>query len=342
MTQHHRRMETIGKQSLLVLLFPLLLVLASCGNGNLFNGVGGNGTGTLQGAETTALQYIANGQYSQAASAMSPYCPNNSCPDTTSANILTDSYIALGTASGSTYQAAASLLVASSSGGYVGTNQIVAKLISLAQNGATASETFNAIAQVVPCIETNSCTSAGISDLLTSLEVQINSGCNLTVGCSGDLASMYALSAALYILTNIQYQTGLTYLNGTWEICPSSGAGTSGCSTSLSGISLTSPLPNNDCWLLFAGLTGASSVCTGTTLPANAPSIAIGVPIVAAQLGTTGANLTNSMNQLLNTILACTSGTCPTTSSSSGPTSVPSGFNPTTALNSYLKSIQSF
>ncbi len=330
-----------GRTFRLFLLSPLLLALAACGNGNLFNGVGGNGTGTLQGAKTTALQYIANGNYSGAAGAISPYCPNNACPDTASANILTDSYIALGTASGSTYVAASSILVASSSGSYVGTNQIVSNLISLAQNGATASQTFNAIAQVVPCIQTNQCTSTGIADLLTALEVQINSGCTVSA-CDPNMVSMYALAAAVYVLANLQYQTGLTYISGTWELCTASGGGTSSCTSSLSTISLTTPSSsiNNDCWLLFSGLSGASGACGTPTLPANPPSLASVVATIATTLGTSSVNLTNSLNQLLNAIITCNSA-CSTTNSSSTPTSVPN-INFSTALSNYLKDIQTF
>lgn len=329
-----------GRTFRLFLLSPLLLALAACGNGNLFNGVGGNGTGTLQGAKTTALQYIANGNYSGAAGAISPYCPNNACPDTASANILTDSYIALGTASGSTYVAASSILVASNSGGYVGTNQIVSNLISLAQNGSTASQTFNAIAQVVPCIQTNQCTSTGIADLLTAIEVQINSGCTVSA-CDPDMVSMYALAAAVYVLANLQYQTGLTYINGTWELCTASGGGTSSCTSSLSSISLAaSSSINNDCWLLFSGLPGASGVCGTPTLPANPPSLASVVATIATTLGTSSVNLTNSLNQLLNAIITCNSA-CSTTNSSSTPTSVP-GIVFSTALSNYLKDIQTF
>ena len=51
-----------------LLLVSLALSLASCGN--LFNSVGGSGTGTLEAAETTALVDIANGNYVAAAQAI--------------------------------------------------------------------------------------------------------------------------------------------------------------------------------------------------------------------------------------------------------------------------------
>ncbi|MHB8422059.1 MAG: hypothetical protein ACYC9S_06895 [Leptospirales bacterium] len=323
------------------LLLPILLILSACGNGNMFNGVGGNGTGTLQGAEKTALQHIANGNYAAAASDISPYCPNNVCPDTTSANILTDSYIALGTASGATYQAASTILVASVSGGYVGTNQIIANLISLAQNASTASQTFDAIAQVVPCIETNQCTTAGIDDLKTAVQVQINSGCTQTA-CDPNLASMYALVAAVYILANLQYQTGLTYINGTWELCTANGGGLHACSPTLSSISVTATSDiNNDCWLLFAGISGASSVCGSPTLSSSPASLASVVSTIATTLGTSAQNLTNSLNQLLNAVITCQT-SCSTSNSSSTPTSVSSVSSFSTALTNYLKAIQTF
>lgn len=332
---------TSGRIFLIFLLSPVIFMLSACGNGNLFNGVGGNGTGTLQGAETTALQYIANGNYSGAANAISPYCPNNSCPDSTSANILTDAYIALGTASGSSYQAAASILVASVSGGYVGTNQIIGNLISLAQNGSTASQTFDAIAHVVPCIETNQCTTAGINDLQSAVQVLINSGCTQTA-CSPNLASMYALAAGVYILANIQYQTGLTYIDGTWEVCTASGGGVTGCSPTLSSLSISpSSAINNDCWLLFSGIAGTSSACGTPTLSSSPASLASVVSTIATTLGTSSQNLTNSLNQLLNAVITCNS-TCSTSNSSSTPTSVSGVSSFSTALQNYLKAIQTF
>ena len=325
---------------ILPLLAGLLFgVLPGCGN--VFNGVGGNGTGTLEAAKATALQDIASGNYAAAASIMSAYCPNETCPDATAANILADAYIALGAAPDSSYNAASGILVTSSSGGYVGTNQIIGNLISAASSTSSASQTFQAIAQAVPCIENNNCTQSGISTLLTSIQVLTNSGCNVT-SCSSDLASMEVLASAVYILANIQYQTGITYTANGWEQCGTSGSGTASCSSviSTSGFQFSSTDLANDCVLLYNSLTPLSTACgsPSATILQSASLVSV-MGTLTSSLGSSAANVTNSINEFLNSIIGCSPSPCSASASTSTPTSLASMTSFQTNIQHYLTSI---
>ncbi len=303
----------------------LLSSLTLPGCGNLFSGVGGSGTGTLQGAETTALEDIASGNYAAAATALSSYCPNETCPDSTSATILADAYIALGSAPNSAYNAASGILVASPSGSYTGTNQIIANLISASSSTFSANQTFQAIAQAVPCITNNNCSTSGLSTLLTAIDVLTNSGCTVT-SCTSDLASMDLLAAGVYILANIQYQTGITYNTQTgWEQCSTNGGGTTSCTTTISSSSfnLSSTDLANDCYLLYNGLSSISSPCgtPSSTLLQTASLVSL-IGTVTASLGSSGTNVTNSVNALLNSIIGCTHSPCSPSTQTATPTSL--------------------
>lgn len=315
----------------------LLAVLPGCGN--LFNGVGGNGTGTLEAAKATALQDIADGNYAAAASVMSAYCPGNTCPDATSASILADAYIALGSAPNSSYNAASGILVSSPSGGYVGTNQIIGNLISASSSTSSANQTFQAIAQAVPCIENNNCTQNGLSTLLTSIEVLTNSGCNVT-SCSSDLASMEVLASAVYILANIQYQTGITYTGSGWEQCGTSGSGTTSCSSviSTSGFQLSSTDLANDCILLYNSLTPLSDCGSPSATILQSASLVSVMGTLTSSLGSNAANVTNSVNEFLNSIIGCSASPCSPSATTSTPSSLGS-MNFQNNIQNYLTSI---
>ncbi|AIA31949.1 hypothetical protein Y981_10900 [Leptospirillum ferriphilum YSK] len=291
------------------------LLLTGCGN--LFSGVGGSGTGTLQGAETTALADIASGNYAGAAAALSSYCPNDTCPDPTSATILADAYIALGSAPDSAYNAA--------SGSYTGTNQIISNLISASSSSSSANQTFQAIAQAVPCITNNNCTQSGLSTLLTALNVLANSGCTVTA-CTSDLASMELLAAGVYILANIQSQTGITYNTQTgWEQCLPGGGGTASCSMTIStsSFNLSSTDLANDCYLLYNSLSPLSACGTPSSSLSQTASLVSLMGTLSSSLGSSGTNVTNSINEFLNSVIGCTSpSSCFPSTQTSTPTSL--------------------
>ncbi len=324
-----------------ILICSVICSLALSGCGNLFSGAGGNGTGTLQGAETTALQDIASGNYASAAAALSAYCPNETCPDSTSATILADAYIALGSAPNSAYNAASGILVTSSSGSYTGTNQIIANLVSASGSSYTANQTFQAIAQAVPCIENNNCTSSGLSTLLTAINVLTNSGCTVN-SCTSDLASMELLAAGVYVLANVQFQTGITYnAQSGWEQCTTSGGGTSSCSTTISSSSfnLSSTDLANDCYLLYNGLPSTSPCGTPSSSLTQAASLVSVMGTLTASLGSTGTNVTNSVNEFLNSVIGCSASPCAPSTQTSTPTSLGGMTSFQTNIENYLTSI---
>ncbi len=334
-----------------ILLVSLALSPASCGN--LFNGVGGSGTGTLAAAETTALVDLANGNYVAAAQVINGYCPNNTCPDVTSATILADAYIALGTAPNSSYSVTQQILLATPTGTMAGTNQIISNLVGLTSSNGSATDTYSAIAQAVPCIQNNNCTSQGLQTTETALELLINSGCSSTDCSSADLASMYLLGAAVYTLASLQYSTGVTFISPNWELCSPSGGGTSSCSALSSGNigAISTDLGSNqnlladDCYLMFNTLANASTVCSntgGTSALSNGPSLSSVVTTVASSLGTSATSVTNSVNEFLNTVADCTGslGTpCTASTVTSAPTSLTSSLSFQTAASNYLGSL---
>lgn len=327
----------------LVMTCALLSSLFLTGCGNLYSGLGGSGTGTLQGAETTALEDIASGNYALAAAALSSYCPNETCPDSTSATILADAYIALGSAPNSAYNAASGILVASPSGTYAGTNQIIANLISASSASFSSNQTFQAIAQAVPCITNNNCTSSGLSTLLTAITVLTNSGCTVTA-CTSDLASIELLASAVYILANIQEQTGITYTTQTgWEQCSPGGGGTGSCTTTISpsSFNLSSSDLANDCYLLYNGLSPLSSCGTPTSSLLQTASLVNLMGTLTSSLGSSGTNVTNSVNEFLNSVIGCTSSPCSPSSQTSTPTSLSTMSSFETNIENFMTSIQS-
>ena len=333
----------------LVMTCALVSSLFLTGCGNLYSGLGGSGTGTLQGAETTALEDIASGNYALAAAALSSYCPNETCPDSTSATILADAYIALGSAPNSAYNAASGILVASPSGTYAGTNQIIANLISASSASFSSNQTFQAIAQAVPCITNNNCTSSGLSTLLTAITVLTNSGCTVTA-CTSDLASIELLASAVYILANIQEQTGITYTTQTgWEQCSPGGGGTGSCMTISPPSSNLPPSSDfaNDCYLLYNGLSSSlsslSTICGTPTssLLLQTASLVNLMGTLTSSLGSSGTNVTNSVNEFLNSVIGCISYPCSPSSQTSPPTSLGTMQKFETNIENFMTSIQS-
>lgn len=282
----------------MVLAVTIFLSASACGNGNMFNGVSGNGTGTLAGAESIAATDIKNSNYSAAISALQPYCPQNTCPDTTSTIILSDAYLATGASSNVTTVAAVQTSSSSQTGlnqiaaanlSGEDSNQILATLIADATGSPTANQTLQSISQAISCVTNNTCTIDGVKDLQTAIELLVNEGltkANCQSGtsstCDPGLASMYMIDVSAYIMTAISYQSGLTYNTAlstpAFELCTanstlSSGtAGTTACTSSLSSSTINTDLGLNTaivydiCNLLYNGATSS------TTDPCGAPS----------------------------------------------------------------------
>ncbi|MHB1564080.1 MAG: hypothetical protein ACYCXP_08305 [Leptospirillum sp.] len=280
----------------MILAVAVFLSCAACGNGNMFNGVSGNGTGTLAGAESVAATDIKNSNYSAAISALQPYCPQNTCPDTTSAIILSDAYLATGTSSNVTTVAAIQSSsnirtglnqIASASLSGEDSNQILATLIADATGNPTANQTLTSISQAISCVTNNTCTKAGVEDLQAAIELLVNAGltqANCQSGasstCDAGLASMYMIDLSAYIMTAISYQSGLIYNTSlptpAFELCTanatvSSGtAGTTGCNATLSASTINTDLGSNlpivydICNLLYNGVTASTSDPCGT------------------------------------------------------------------------------
>ncbi len=344
------RMSTLWARRFFML--SIILFISACGNGNMFNGVGGSGTGTLAGAESIAATDISNANYSGAISALQPYCPQNTCPDSTSAIILSDAYLATGTSSNvtvagvlagaSSTQPQLNQIAANDLSGE-GVNQILATLLSDATGNPTANQTIQSISQAVACVTNNTCTKAGVEDLQVAIELLVNAGLTQTncqsgvsPSCNPGLASMYMIDVASYIMEAISYQTGLVYNTAlsppAFEQCAanatlSSGTqGTSSCSA-LSATSLFTALNNNlpivddVCNLLFNGVTPSiTSPCgtqpgsvSGSYTTIAPPGLVEILPTILNALGTTsGSTVTSSAYEFLNTLVAC-----PTTTGSS-------------------------
>jgi hypothetical protein len=298
----------------------------------MFNGVSGNGTGTLAGAESVAATDIKNSNYSAAISALQPYCPQNTCPDTTSTIILSDAYLATGTSSNVTTIAAIQTSsttqtglnqIASASLSGEDSNQILATLIAEATGSPTANQTLQSISQAISCVTNNTCTADGVKDLQAAIELLVNAGlteANCQSGasstCDAGLASMYMIDVSAYIMTAISYQSGLIYNTAlptpAFELCTANAtlspgtAGISNCTQSLSASTINTDLTNNSvivddiCNLLFNGAT--SSITDPCTAPSGSisalyttiapPGLVEVLPTILSSLGANSAGQT--------------------------------------------------
>jgi len=310
----------------MILAMAVFLSCAACGNGNMFNGVSGNGTGTLAGAKSVAATDIANGNYSAAISVLQPYCPQNTCPDSTSAIILSDAYLATGTSSNvttvsgvqttSTPRTALNQIAEANLSGE-DSNQILATLIADATGNPTANQTLTSISQAISCVTNNTCTKAGVEDLQSAIEILINAGLTETncqtgasASCDAGLASMYMIDVSAYIMASISYQSGLIYNTAlptpAFELCTanatlSSGtAGTASCNPALSESTISSGLGGNTayvidiCNLLYNGETAsitdpcgtASGSVSGVYTTIAPPGLVEVLPTILSSLGT--------------------------------------------------------
>lgn len=316
----------------MLLAAAIFLSSSACGNGNMFNGVSGNGTGTLAGAESIAATDIKNSNYSAAISALQPYCPQNTCPDTTSTIILSDAYLATGTSSNVTTVAAVQTSsttqtglnqIASASLSGEDSNQILATLIADATGNPTANQTLTSISQAISCATNNTCTMDGVKNLQAAIELLVNAGlteANCQSGasstCDAGLASMYMIDVSAYIMTAISYQSGLIYNTAlstpVFELCTANAtlqsgtAGTASCTQSLSASTLNTDLGNNPaivddiCNLLYNGATSSITDPCGTPSGSisasytaiDPPGLVEVLPTILSSLGATSAGQT--------------------------------------------------
>jgi hypothetical protein len=275
----------------------------------------GNGTGnpgTALGALQVANTDIANGNYSGAISILAPYCPNNTCVNPDIANAYANAYLALGNGT-------------SGSGGATIT-QILSNVLNLVNENASATQVLQGINQAIPCLSNNSCKTAYLDNLTTALQTLANTPCSGSTANAANCpdSSSILLASAVYLLAVAQYETGIVYNNGAWELCPQSGGGLSGCgslneSTLATGLSSSSLLPNIAAILgaTCSGCSGSATLSVGTTTSLNV------LPYFLASLGSANTNIATSFNQFLNAINNCN------TNQSSGCASNPSGTAPT-------------
>ena len=245
------------------------LSLASCGgNGSLF----GNGSGSASSA-TAANQIagidIANGNYSGAIAVLSPFCPNNNCQNSDLANTLANAYMAMGNSSAGA-SVTGTTSVTGASGGGATVSQILSNVLNLVNGGSSTSTTaiIQAVFQAVPCISNNTCTQTYRDNLATAVQILANTPCTGPTSVADNCpdSSTIIVADMLYILAAAQYDTGIVYNNGSWEVCTKDGAGLTGC-TGLSGITsqtIASPqLSNMGAILDSLSVSGAESGVEG-------------------------------------------------------------------------------
>ena len=363
----------------IVLACAIFLSSSACGNGNMFNGVSGNGTGTLAGAESVASTDITNGNYSAAISALQPYCPQNTCPDTTSTIILSDAYLATGTSSNVTTVAA----IQSSSNTRTGlnqiaaanlsgedSNQILATLIADATNSPSANQTITSISQAIPCATNNTCTQPGVENLQVAIELLVNEGltetnCQSGVSptCDAGLASMYMIDVSAYIMTAISYQSGLIYNTAlstpAFELCTANStltgtAGTTSCTTTLSASTINTYLGGNTaivddiCNLLYNGVTASTQDPCGTQ-PGSVsvsyttiapPGLVEVLPTILNSLGTTSAGQTVTNSAYeFLNTLLTCQTSCTSSTQTTAPTTAPTSSNILAIVSNYMAQI---
>ena len=312
------------------LLLSAGLFLASCGgNGNMF----GNGSGSASSA-TAANQIagidIANGNYSGAIAVLSPFCPNNNCQNADLANTLANAYMAMGNSSaGASVTGATS--VTGASGGGATVSQILSSVLNLVNGGGPSPSTtqiIQAIFQAVPCISNNTCTQTYLDNLATAVHILANTPCTGPTSVADNCpdSSTIIVADMLYILAAAQYDTGIVYNNGSWEVCTKDGAGLTGC-TGLSDITsqtIASPQLSN----MGAILDSLSVSGAGTpTITINNANIVNVIPYFFTSFGTSrNSNIVGPINQFLNSLncYATTSGSncAPSSQSTTAPGSI--------------------
>ncbi len=292
----------------------------------------GNGSGSPSSA-TAANQIagidIANGNYSGAIAVLSPFCPNNNCQTSDIANTLANAYMAMGNSSaGASVTGTTSLTGASGGGATV--SQILSSVLNLVNGGSNTSTTaiIQAVFQAVPCISNNTCTQTYLDNLATAVQILANTPCTGPTSVADNCpdSSTIIVADMLYILAAAQYDTGIVYNNGSWEVCTKDGAGLTGCTTGLSGIT-SQTIASTQLSNMGAILDSLSSVSGAGTpsITINNADIVNVIPYFLTSFGTSSnSNIIGPINQFLNSLNCyATSGSNCTPSSQS--TTAPGG-----------------
>ena len=317
-------------KSLTTLVFLLAsgLSLASCGgSGNTF----GNGSGSptsATAANSVAGIDIANGNYSAAISVLTPFCPNNNCQNSDLANTLANAYMAMGNSSASA-SVTGTTSVTGASGGGATVSQILSNVLNLVSGGASTSTTaiIQAIFQAVPCISNNTCTQTYLDNLATAIEILANTPCTGSTSVADNCpdSSTIIVADMLYILAAAQYNTGVTYLGGSFQVCPASGGGTSGCST-LGPSSLTTTMSFPSAYSLgnIGEILDSLSVSgSSATITINNANIVNVLPYFLTSFGSSNnSNIVGPIYLFLNSIGCYTSVSSTCLPSNEGSTSV--------------------
>ena len=309
-------------------LLASALSLSSCGgSGNMF----GNGSGAPTSA-TAANQVagidIANGNYSAAISVLTPFCPNNNCQNSDLANTLANAYMAMGNSSASA-SVTGTTSVTGASGGGATVSQILSNVLNLVSGGAITSTTaiIQAIFQAVPCISNNTCTQTYLDNLATAIEILANTPCTGSTSVADNCpdSSTIIVADMLYILAAAQYNTGVTYLGGSFQVCPASGGGTSGCST-LGPSSLTTTMSFPSAYSLgnIGEILDSLSVSgSSATITINNANIVNVLPYFLTSFGSSNnSNIVGPIYQFVNSIGCYTSVSSTCLPSNEGSTSV--------------------
>ncbi len=141
-------------------------------------------------------------------------------------------------------------------------------------------------------------------------------------------SSTIIVADMLYILAAAQYDTGIVYNNGSWEVCTKDGAGLTGCTTGLSGIT-SQTIASTQLSNMGAILDSLSSVSGAGTpsITINNANIVNVIPYFLTSFGTSSnSNIVGPINQFLNSLncYATTSGSncAPSSQSTTAPGSI--------------------
>ncbi len=269
----------------------------------------GNGSGSPSSA-TAANQIagidIANGNYSGAIAVLSPFCPNNNCQTSDIANTLANAYMAMGNSSaGASVTGTTSLTGASGGGATV--SQILSSVLNLVNGGSNTSTTaiIQAVFQAVPCISNNTCTQTYLDNLATAVQILANTPCTGPTSAADNCpdSSTIIVADLLYLLAAAQYNTGVTYLGSSFQVCPASGGGTTGC-TSLGSLSTSMTFPSSySLGNIGAILDNFSVSGSSATITINNANIVNVLPYFLTSFGTSSnSNIVGPIYQFLNSI----------------------------------------
>ncbi|MGC8500774.1 MAG: hypothetical protein ACP5OS_06310 [Leptospirillia bacterium] len=325
-----------------ILLLASGLSLSACGaSGNTF----GNGSGAVTSA-TAANQVagidIANGNYSAAISVLSPFCPNNNCQTADIANTLANAYMAMGnTSTGTTVQGTSPVTGTSGEGATV--TQILSSMLSLVNNGSTTTtnQIIQTIFQAIPCVSNNTCTQIYLDNLATAIQILSNTTCSGS-STSADTAtscpdsSTIMVADMVYTLAAAQYDTGLTYTGGSFQVCTKHGGGANSCNT-LSTITSTS-IAGAQLGNIAAIIDNISISGSPSTITINNADIVNVVPYFLSSFGTSSnASILDPINQFLNSINCYNaSGSTPSCAPANQPKTAPTSVSLTSAALTQL------